>query len=109
MRDFRNVDEYQNKINEFAIYPRGEALLYLTAGLGSEAGEVLGKVKKRVRDGEGPQYIEDIRAELGDVMWYASQLATLHNIKMSDVLNYNVEKLSSRTARGRIRGNGDTR
>lgn len=109
MSDFRNINEYQNKIIEFAIYPKDQALLYLSAGLGSETGEVLGKIKKRVRDGQGPNYNEDIKAELGDVMWYVSQLASLHGINMSDVLNANVEKLSSRTARGQIRGSGDIR
>lgn len=45
------LEAYQTATRETAIYPKEQALVYLTLGLTSEAGEVAGKVKKIIRDG----------------------------------------------------------
>ena len=45
-------DLYEQQAGETAIFPKDKALEYLALGLTSEAGEVAGKVKKLIRDGE---------------------------------------------------------
>ncbi len=45
------IDEYQIWSRSTAIYPENEALQYLALGLCSEAGEVAGKIKKFIHDG----------------------------------------------------------
>ena len=54
-------------------------IVYPTLGLANEAGEVAGKVKKIFRDAGGRVSDSDREAivlELGDVLWYLSELCT---------------------------------
>ena len=44
------MNEYQRKSIEFAIYPATHRILYPALGLAGEAGEVANKVKKFIRD-----------------------------------------------------------
>jgi Predicted pyrophosphatase len=85
---------------------------YPTLGLCGEAGEVADKVKKVLRDGEGrfdDAVRDDLRLELGDVLWYVAQLATELDLDLADVAAANLEKLASRAARNVIGGSGDRR
>jgi hypothetical protein len=43
-------NEYQSKAVETAIYGTGSTIIYPALGLANEAGEVLGKIKKVLRD-----------------------------------------------------------
>jgi NTP pyrophosphatase (non-canonical NTP hydrolase) len=76
-------------------------------GLANEAGEVLGKVKKIIRDGTFNR--EDIADELGDVLWYAAALARDLNVDLSTIARRNLNKLASRKERGTLGGSGDKR
>lgn len=44
------LNEYQKKAEETAIYPKRQRILYPALGLTGEAGEVSDKVKKVLRD-----------------------------------------------------------
>ncbi len=77
-----------------------------------EAGEVADKVKKVIRDRGGvfdADTREAIKLELGDVLWYVAQLASELGYDLNEVADANLQKLSSRAARGRIGGSGDQR
>ncbi len=50
-----------------------------------------------------------IKKELGDVLWYISNLCTELNFNLEDVALQNLEKLKLRAAQGKIRGSGDDR
>jgi NTP pyrophosphatase (non-canonical NTP hydrolase) len=55
------------------------AITYPTLGLVNEAGEFAGKVKKIFRDKDGVISEDDrqtLKHELGDVLWYLTQLCT---------------------------------
>ena len=105
--------EYQEKSRKTAIYPKiGENYVYPALGLGDEAGEVLGNIKKIFRDKNGildDETREEIKKELGDVLWYLTQLSTELEISLDDVAQANIEKLYSRLERGTLQGNGDNR
>ncbi len=105
--------EYQEKSRKTAIYPKiGENYVYPALGLGDESGEVLGKIKKIFRDKNGildDETREEIKKELGDVLWYLTQLSTELEISLDDVAQANIEKLYSRLERGTLQGNGDNR
>ena len=107
------MKEYQEKALETAMYPTLDNLgIYYTAlGLCSEAGEVAGKIKKALRDNGGNYHAikDDIKKELGDVLWYCATLADEFGLFLSDVAECNIEKLASRKERGVIRGSGDDR
>lgn len=66
--------EYVEWTDTTAIYPADRAAEYCALGLLSELGEVAGKLKKRIRDGEASVPVEAILAELGDACWYLARL-----------------------------------
>lgn len=110
-----NFDEYQFKASQTAIYPgRGGLIgtLYCALGLTNEAGEVAGKIKKILRD-ENCQISElkraELASELGDVLWYLTQLANELGLNLQDVASQNLAKLQDRAARGVLNGSGDKR
>ncbi len=105
--------EYQKKSRKTAIYPqRGRNYIYPTLGLAGEAGEVAEKIKKVIRDKKGKIDKEtgtEIEKELGDVLWYVSQLASELKLNLDDVAEKNIEKLYDRARRGKLKGSGDNR
>jgi len=87
-------------------------IVYPTLGLANEAGEVAGKIKKIFRDKGGVIGDDDreaLKHELGDVLWYLTQICTELNLTLEEVAAANLEKLFSRQARGQIGGEGDAR
>jgi NTP pyrophosphatase (non-canonical NTP hydrolase) len=105
--------DYQEKSRVTAKYPNlGSNFVYPTLGLSGESGEVAEKIKKVIRDKEGvidDETRELIKKELGDVLWYVSQLATELGLSLDEVAQHNIQKLYDRMERGKISGNGDTR
>ena len=108
-----NLNEYQIKARETAFYPNaGNNAIYPTLGLTGEAGEVADKVKKVIRDKGGIFDLDSrtsILFELGDVLWYISQLSSELGFTLEEVAENNLKKLSSRSMRGKISGDGDYR
>ena len=108
-----DFDTYQLKARESALYPNlGSNNIYPTLGLVGEAGEVAEKVKKVLRDKNGifDDIAKDsIKKELGDVLWYLSNLCTEFNFSLDDVAHQNLEKLRLRLMKGKISGSGDER
>ena len=108
-----NFDNYQIEARKTAIYPKkGNNFIYPTLGLVGEAGEVAEKVKKILRDKNGNFDIESklaIKKELGDVLWYLSNLCDELQFSLDDVATTNIEKLNLRLINGKISGSGDDR
>lgn len=82
-------------------------LAIMGLGIAGEAGEVVEKIKKDIRD----HFIDKpaLLKELGDVIFYAVTIARYYGYKPSDILRANYEKLTSRKERGTERGSGDER
>ena len=111
-RKVSDLDMYQKVALTTAIYPREQAIIYPTLGLTGEAGEVANKVKKIIRDGsdsKDEKLVSEIKAEIGDCLWYIAVLADDFNIKLSDIASANLEKLEKRKEKGTIHGSGDNR
>ena len=107
-----DLDMYQKVALTTAIYPREQAIIYPTLGLTGEAGEVANKVKKIIRDGsdsKDEKLVSEIKAEIGDCLWYIAVLADDFDIKLSDIASTNIEKLANRKKNNTIHGSGDTR
>ncbi len=107
------LSEYQQKARKTAFYPDvGNNPIYPTLGLTGEAGEVADKVKKVLRDSNGiftDFAKEQIKLELGDVLWYIAQLSSELGFDLDEVADVNLSKLKSRHKRGKLSGSGDTR
>lgn len=70
-------------------------LLYLTGKLAEEAAEVLGPCFKHAIHGK-PIDSEHIKKELGDVCFYLAAIANHFDLKLSEVMTANIEKLRAR-------------
>ncbi|HMH48174.1 MAG TPA: nucleoside triphosphate pyrophosphohydrolase family protein [Solirubrobacteraceae bacterium] len=104
--------EYQRFSRRTAEYPREAWLAYPALGLAGEAGEVAEHAKKAIRDDDGavsPQRRAAIAKELGDVLWYVTQLASELELELEQIARENLEKLFSRQRRGLLSGSGDER
>jgi len=108
-----NFKEYQKLSRKTAIYPKkGKNFIYPVLGLVGESGEVAEKIKKVLRDKGGKidkTTKDEITKELGDVLWYVSQISTELGILLDEVASNNIDKLFSRKKRNKISGSGDNR
>lgn len=89
-----------------------DPIVYPTLGLVNEAGEFAGKIKKIFRDKGGTISDDDreaLKGELGDVLWYLTQICTNLGLSLEEVAEANLDKLFSRLERGKIQGEGDHR
>ena len=106
-------NNYQKATSQTAKYPPQMALIYLSLGIASEAGEVAGKMKKWIRDGDSKmtreEWVQAMSSEIGDVLWYAARLADELGLSLSQIAEDNMDKLLDRKARGVIGGSGDNR
>jgi len=105
--------DYQRDAQKTAIYPNvGQNFVYPTLGLAGEAGEIANKIKKIIRDKNNQLDDNDrqeIKKELGDVLWYIAQIATELQIPLEEIAQNNLEKLLSRLERNVLGGSGDNR
>ncbi len=90
--------------------------LYPSSKLAGEAGEVAEKLAKQVRDkgvlrfkDVSPEDREALKKELGDVLWYVSEISHQLGFSLESVAVTNVEKLAGRVERGTLHGDGDDR
>jgi NTP pyrophosphatase (non-canonical NTP hydrolase) len=108
-----NFNEYQKKSRKTAVYPnKGKNFIYPVLGLVGESGEVAEKIKKVLREKGGivdKRTKREIKKELGDVLWYVSQVAAELDISLDELALANIRKLMSRKKRDRLFGNGDNR
>lgn len=122
------LNEYQEKAFYFAKYDYSD---YPFLALTEEVGEVMGKLAKHVRKHSGKlahaildaneAYLEelgteadkalhdDLKKELGDVLWQLSACCQELNLSLEEVAKANLDKLSDRDNRGVIVGEGDER
>ena len=104
------MNDYQADAAATMIYKW--KVIYPALGLASEAGEVCDKIKKVLRDKNG-EFTQndrlDIRLELGDVLWYVSQIASDLDLGLESVAIRNIEKLRVRKENDTLKGSGDNR
>lgn len=75
---------------------RKEILIPLL-GLSGEVGELLSEYKKYLRDGQEHElYEERVREELGDILWYLTNVASKFDLELEDVALWNLEKINAR-------------
>lgn len=110
-----DLNDYQAMAHRTAVYPNGDkaqSLYYAGLGLAGETGEVTSKLAKYFR-GDTPamndELVDSIIAELGDVLWYVSEMTTVLGLTLDEVARRNVQKLTQRLSMGTLRGDGDAR
>ena len=113
-----SFDDYQKSALLTDVFEEGDRTVSSMAffskilGLVGETGEIAEKFKKIYRDQHGqikPEQVEDMKKELGDVLWYLAVLAEYLGIPLSEIAEKNIAKLQDRQNRGVVGGSGDNR
>ena len=98
------LNEYQRLANHTDQQPDAglaeavsKNLLVPLLGLAGEVGELLGEHKKWLRDGDSYHLFPDrVKEELGDLLWYLTNVATKHGLSLEDIANHNINKINRR-------------
>lgn len=101
------LNEYQLEAMEFRLPSATPE--YALFNLAGEAGEVCSLVAKGIRDGKKFDFDQNIKRELGDVLWHVAAIALDHGFSLEDVAVGNISKLSKRKDVGTLQGSGDNR
>lgn len=73
-------------------------LMHAAAGISGEAGEIIDAVKKiwAYRKPITPEFRENMKEELGDILWYCQLMMNLNGFTFPEVIKANIEKLKKR-------------
>jgi NTP pyrophosphatase (non-canonical NTP hydrolase) len=74
-----------------------EQMVQSAMGLSGEAGEVLEWHKKKFFH-DRDMTRDALVSELGDVLYYFTQLANLHNVSLEEIIKINTDKILARRA-----------
>lgn len=108
------LTEYQKNAQETAIFPRelpdflDIGQVYVVLGQSGETGEIDEKLKKAIREGD-EKYVDEMRGEVGDTLWYLSQVCEEFGWDLGEIAKDNLDKLQDRQERGQLTGEGDHR
>ena len=94
-----DMNEYQRQARETDQRPgnQPDSLLIPLLGLAGEAGTLLSEYKKQLRDGPGHvRFADRVREELGDVLWYLSNVADKMGLTLDDISRDNLSKVADR-------------
>lgn len=73
------------------------ALIVPMLGLAGETGGLLTEYKKHLRDGDAHRlFKERVSEELGDILWYVSNVASKFGLSLDDVATRNLAKVQAR-------------
>jgi len=102
------LKEYSKLAREFNVVDEERRESHALCGLVEEVGELMGKYKRALR-GDGELDMEGLKKELGDIIWFVSDLSVQLGTDLEEIALMNLDKLSDRRARGMIKGKGDDR
>lgn len=87
-----DISTYQDLAGSTDILTKDDPLMPLL-GLAGEVGQLIAEYKKRQRDVHGYRaFQEEVREELGDILWYAAALARHNGLDLSDIAQRNLAK-----------------
>lgn len=81
------------------LTPEQASLLHMGCGVSTEANELLDAIKKHTIY-QKPLDVENIKEELGDLLFYMSNLMQSIGLSFEEILQHNIDKLSVRYASG---------
>ncbi|MBE9390347.1 nucleoside triphosphate pyrophosphohydrolase family protein [Vagococcus salmoninarum] len=87
-------NEYQSLANR-TLHGNEQVLTNCALGLASEAGQVLEVIRNYTFENHQMDQ-EELIKEMGDVLWYLSQIAEWANIPFEEVAKQNIDMLQQR-------------
>ena len=101
--DFNNYQEKARRTDRAPAHDATTSLIVPMLGLAGETGQLLSEYKKHLRDGEAHRlFKERVSEELGDLLWYISNVASKFDISLSDIAAANLVKVKHRWASERV-------
>jgi NTP pyrophosphatase (non-canonical NTP hydrolase) len=103
----RNMDfeTYQERANRTDRNPATDekGMMIPLLGLAGEAGELLTEYKKFLRDGESHMlFRERFAEELGDLLWYLTNVATKFDLRLTEIAQNNLTKCERRWVKSQV-------
>jgi len=99
-----HFDDYQRQAQETDQVPqesisadgsKGQIIPFL--GMAGEVGSLLSEYKKVLRDGPAHVHFkEQVREELGDILWYVANVATKFGLSLEQIAQENLQKTRDR-------------
>ena len=99
---------YQHEAMYFRL-PSAQLPTYPLFGLPGEVGELCSLVAKGLRDGRKFDHDQNVKKELGDILWMVAAIAEDHGFTLEEVAKANINKLADRKERSVLQGSGDNR
>jgi len=78
-----------------SLSPEKCSLLHGALGISGEAGEIVDAIKKHVMY-QKPLDIENVKEELGDILFYMLMVMEECNLSLEEITQHNIDKLSIR-------------
>jgi len=76
---------------------KDEGLMIPLLGIAGETGTLLAEFKKKIRDKESYEgFQEKAEEELGDILWYLSNIASRLDLSLSEIASKNLQKTNER-------------
>lgn len=96
-----NLNEYQQLAKRTANTMDGKqhAMVNYAMGLSGESGEIIDHVKKHIFHSHELDEV-GMAKELGDILWYAANLADVLGFTLDEIAQMNVDKLKRRYPNG---------
>ena len=97
--DFNNYQEKALRTSRVPEHVDIASVIVPMLGLAGETGQLLSEYKKHLRDGEAHRmFKERVSEELGDLLWYISNVASKFDLSLSDIAAGNLAKVKDRWA-----------
>ena len=97
--DFDFYQEAAASTDQFAgqNIKKDEGLMIPLLGIAGETGTLLAEFKKKIRDKESYEgFQERAEEELGDILWYLSNIASRLGLSLSEIASKNLQKTNER-------------
>lgn len=92
--------DYQNKAKEtdqnYTPSETDKNKIIPILGLVGEVGALLSEYKKQLRDDGYRGFENNLKEELGDILWYVSNIATKFNLNLDEIAENNLKKIKNR-------------
>jgi len=95
--DFDKYQENAFLTDQFRDKREESGLMIPLLGLAGETGTLLSEFKKKIRDRQSYEgFLERAEEELGDILWYVSNVASRLDLSLSTIASKNLQKTSER-------------
>lgn len=95
--DFNSYQKQANETDQHSELKDVEGIHIPLLGLAGETGTLLTEYKKRLRDGASHKlFPTQFKEELGDILWYVSNIASKLDLDLDDIATSNISKIKER-------------